>query len=278
MKAVSPRYRLWTVAVLAVLVIAPLGALMVGAEQGPIGGPEGGSLPTVFIGPDRTPVATYYDDEGQMRLSRLSLTGQVKSGVILSNLPETSPVRDDWLVDVVALDANGLLHVVWTQDGAIWHKVYDIDGNVKLNNHRLSAAEASAHSPSIAATGNADGAVAWVSWTETRDSIGTHVRLTSIDGLGIVLDSTYVDDWTQRLAPTVSDVASDLDGQPHVTFLAKDGAYWAVPNAEGGHDLHLVHGPDEGSMPSVIIHTEGKKFLKGRQNSLDCIIKVKNLR
>ncbi|MCJ2539902.1 MAG: hypothetical protein LN414_01380, partial [Candidatus Thermoplasmatota archaeon] len=160
--------RVWTVAVLAVLVIAPLGALMVGAEQGPIGGPEGGSLPTIFIGPDRAPVATYYDDEGQMRLSRLSFTGQVKSGVILSNLPETSPVRDDWLVDVVAMDANGLLHVVWTQDDAIWHKVYDIDGNVKINNHRLSAIEASAHSPSIAATPNENGVVVWVSWTETR--------------------------------------------------------------------------------------------------------------
>ena len=245
---------------LAVLVIAPLGALMVGAEQGPIGGPEGGSLPTIFIGPDRAPVATYYDDEGQMRLSRLSLTGQVKSGVILSNLPATSPVRGDWLVDVVAMDANGLLHVVWTQDGAVWHKVYDIDGNVKKNNHRLSAIEATAHSPSIAATGDTDGAVAWVTWTETRSSIGTHVRFASLDSIGMVLDSDYVDDWTQRLEPTVSDVSSDLDGRAHVTFLAEDGAYWAIPNAEGGHDLHLVHGPDEGSLPSTIIHSDGTPY------------------
>jgi len=255
--------------VLAVLVIAPLGALVTSAEQGPVHGPEGGSLPTLFIGPDAVPVAVYYDDDGQMRLSRLSLTGQVKSGVILSNLPDTSPVRDDWLVNVVAMDANGLLHVVWTQDGAIWHKVYDIDGNVRMSNHRLSAVEATAHSPSIAATGNTDGAVAWVSWTETRGSIGTHVRLASLDSTGMVIGSQWVDDWTARLEPTVSDVASDLSGQAHVTFLAEDGAYWAVPNTEGGHDLHLVHGPDEGSLPSTIFDSDGTPYTIWRGVTVD---------
>jgi predicted transcriptional regulator/uncharacterized membrane protein len=246
--------------VLAVLVIAPLGALVTSAEQGPVHGPEGGTLPTLFIGPDHVPVAVYYDDQGQMRLSRLSLTGQVKSGVVLSNLPATSPVRDDWLVDVVAMDANGLLHVVWTQGDGVWHKTYDIDGNVRMSNHRLSAIEATAHSPAIAATGSTDGAVAWVTWTETRDSIGTHVRLASLDGIGMVLESDYVDDWTQRLEPTVSDVASDLDGRAHITFLAADGAYWAVPDGQGGHDLHLVHEPDEGSLPSTIIHSDGTPY------------------
>ena len=63
-----------------------------------------------------------------------------------------------------------------------------------------------------------------------------------------------------KLSPTVSDVASDLDGRPHVTFLAEDGAYWATPNAEGGHDLHLVHGPDAGSLPSTIIHSDGTPY------------------
>jgi predicted transcriptional regulator/uncharacterized membrane protein len=254
------RRGLWTVAVLAVLVIAPLGALVSSAEGGPVHGPEGGTLPTIFIGPERVPVAVYYDDQGQRRLSQLSLTGQVKSGVVLSNLPATSPVRDDWLVDVVAMDGNGLLHVVWTQEGAVWHKAYDVDGNVKMNNHRISASDTTAHSPAIAATGDTQGAVAWVTWTETRDSIGTHVRLTSIDSIGMVLESNYVDDWTQRLEPTVSDVASDLDGRAHVTFLAEGGAYWAVPDGEGGHDLHLVHGPDEGSMASTIIHSDGTPY------------------
>jgi uncharacterized membrane protein/predicted transcriptional regulator len=252
--------RLWTVVILAVLIIAPLGTIVMGAGQDFISGPEGGSLPTIFIGPDSAPVATYYDDEGQMRLSRLSLTGQVKSGVILSNLPETSPVRDDWLVDVVAMDTTGLIHVVWTQDQAVWHKAYDIDGNVKMDNHRLSAVEATAHSPAIAATTYSDSVVAWVSWTETRSSIGTHVRLASLDSTGMVIASDYVDDWTQRMEPTVSDVASDLKGDAHVTFLADDGAYWAVPNAEGGLDLHLVHGPDEGSLPSTIIHSDGTPY------------------
>ncbi|UCC94077.1 MAG: winged helix-turn-helix transcriptional regulator, partial [Thermoplasmata archaeon] len=227
------------------------------AEEGPVHGPEGGTLPTIFIGPDRVPVAVYYDDQGQMRLSQLSLTGQVKSGVVLSNLPPTSPVRDDWLVDVVAMDANGLLHVVWTQGDGVWHKAYDIDGNVKMANHRLSATEATAHSPAIAATDSTDGTIAWVTWTETRDSIGTHVRLASLDSVGMVIDSTYVDDWTQRLEPTVSDVASGLDGEAYVTFMAADGAYWAVPDGDGGHDLHLVHGPDDGSMPSTILHSQG---------------------
>ena len=251
---------------LAVLIIAPLGALTTYADGGSINGPEGGTFPTIFIGPDRTPVATYYDDEGRMRLSRLSLTGQVKSGVILSNLPETSPVRDDWLVDVVAMDANGLLHVVWTQDQAVWHKAYDIDGNVKMNNHRLSAIEATAHSPSIAATGNEDGAVAWVTWIETRESIGTHVRLASLDSIGMVIEAKWVDDWTQRMEPTVSDVSSDLDGRPHVTFLAGDGGYWAVPDDDGGHDLHLVHGPDGGSLPTAIMHTDGTQYVIWRSD------------
>jgi predicted transcriptional regulator/uncharacterized membrane protein len=267
LKASAYQTRFWTVAVLAVLIIAPLGAISTSVDA-TINGPEGGHFPTLFIGPDRTPVATYYDDAGQMRLAKLSMTGQVKSGVVLSNLPATDPARGEWLVDIVAMDANGLLHVVWDQGGAVWHKVFDIDGNVLMSNHRLSAVEAIAHSPSITATGNSDGAVAWVTWTEDRDNIGTHVRLASVDSAGMVIGSQWVDDWTERLEPTVSDVTSDLEGRGHVTFLAEDGAYWAVPNDDGGHDLVLVHGPDGGTLTSVIMHPDGTPYAVWRTGSM----------
>jgi len=251
------------VAIVVFMLIAPLAALSGSADyiqQGAVNGSEGGIIPTIFIGPDRVPVAVYYDRESQMRLSQLSLTGQVKSGVVLSNIPFTDPVRDGWLVDVVAMDGNGLLHVVWTQDGAVWHKVYDIDGNVRLNNHRISAVEATAHSPAIASTGASDGTVAWVTWTETRENIGTHVRIASLDPTGMVIGSQWVDDWTQQLGPTVSDVSSDLEGNAYVTFVADDGAYWAVPDTEGGYDLRLVHGPNEGSLPSTVFHPDGTPY------------------
>jgi uncharacterized membrane protein/DNA-binding MarR family transcriptional regulator len=255
----------WATIVVVFLLIAPLATLASGADGGPSSG-EGrftyssgdDVLPTLFIGPDRVPVATWEDDQGRLRLSRLSPYEPAKTGLVLTNLPRTAPEPVYGFVDVVAMDANGVLHVVWDDgSGGVWHKGYDTFGNVIIGNQRLSALEATASAPAMVATPDKEGTVAWVTWIETREGIGTHVRLVSLDPSGHILDSALVDDWTRTMDPLVSDVGVDLDGNPHITFLADDGAHWAVRQDDGTYVLHKVHDDASGSLPTIIVVPEG---------------------
>jgi uncharacterized membrane protein/DNA-binding MarR family transcriptional regulator len=261
---------LWAVAVVAVLIIAPLAALSASGEDSynPTWwhsftfDDEGSSyLPTLFTAPDNTPIATWIDSDGYLRLSHLELFKYSKPGLVLSNLPKDKATPINGMVDRVAMDANGILHVVWEDgQGGIWHKGYDANGNVVINNQRLSATEASASAPAIAATVSTEGSVAWVTWIETREHIGTHVRIASIDPSGVITASDYVDDWTQPFSPVACDVALDMDGAPHVSILADDGSYWAVPNIERGYDLLSLHKGDDISLPLLLFSPFGESW------------------
>ncbi len=253
--------RLRAVVIVALFIIAPLAALSTSGadgEQPSLGwrvtyGPGDESNVTLFIGSDNVPLATWEDENGKLHLSRLNLTADTKIGVELSNLPRVAPEPIDGLVDVVAMDANGLLHVVWEDgNGGVWHKTYDDFGNVLSSNHRLSATDVTASAPAIAATVSEDGAAAWITWVEDKDRVGTHVRLVSVSGAGRILTSTLVDGILDDYTPSAVDVALDLDNEPHVTFIAEDGDYWAVPDGEDGFDIHKVHGPDEGTLPIIL--------------------------
>ena len=253
--------RLWAVVIVAFFIIAPMAALSTNGADGEqpeqgwrvTYGPGDESNVTLFIGPDNVPLATWEDESGKLHLSRLNLTADTKIGVELSNLPRVAPGPIDGLVDVVAMDANGLLHVVWEDGkGGVWHKTYDDFGNVLSSNHRLSATDVTASAPAIAATVSTDGAAAWITWVEDKDRVGTHVRLVSVSSSGSILTSTLVDGILDEYGPSTVDVALDLDSQPHVTFIAEEGDYWAVPDGNDDFDIHKVHGPDEGTMPIIL--------------------------
>ena len=261
MKVKSPLNGLWAVVIVVVLIIAPLAAMSTSGadgEQPKMGwrvtySPGDETNVTLFIGSDNVPLATWEDENGKLHLSQLNLTADTKIGVELSNLPRVAPEPIDGLVDVVAMDAKGLLHVVWEDgNGGVWHKTYDDYGNVLSNNHRLSATDVTASAPAIAATVSDDGAAAWITWVEDKDRVGTHIRLVSVSGAGSILTSTLVDGILDEYGPSAVDVALDLDSEPHVTFIAEDGDYWAVPDGEGGFDIHKVHGPDEGTLPIIL--------------------------
>jgi len=261
MKVKSPPIGLWAVVIVAVLIIAPLAALSTSGADGeqPIYGwrvtysPGDESNVTLFIGSDDVPLATWEDENGKLHLSRLNLTADTKIGVELSNLPRVSPAPIDGIVDVVAMDANGILHVIWEDGkGGVWHKTYDAYGNVLSNNHRLSATDVTASAPAIAATVSEDGAATWITWVEEKVRVGTHIRLVSISSSGSILTSTLVDGILADYAPTAVDVFMDLDSEPHVTFIAEDGDHWAVPDGDNGFDIYMVHGPDEGTMPIIL--------------------------
>ena len=253
--------RSWAIVIVALFIIAPLATLSTSGadgEQPTLGwrvtyGPGDESNVTLFIGPDNVPLATWEDENGDLHLSRLNLTADTKIGVELSNLPRVAPAPIDGLVDVVAMDGNGVLHVVWEDGkGSVWHKTYDDFGNVLSNNHRLSATDVTASAPAITATLSEDGAAAWITWVEDKDRVGTHIRLVSISGAGSILTSDLVDGILDDYGPSAVDVALDLDSEPHVTFIAEDGDYWAVPDGDDGFDIRRVHGPDEGTMPIII--------------------------
>ena len=253
--------RLRAVVIVALFIIAPMAALSTSGADGeqPITGwrvtysPGDESNVTLFIGSDDIPLATWEDENGKLHLSRLNLTADTKIGVELSNLPRVAPAPIDGLVDVVAIDANGVIHVIWEDGkGGVWHKTYDDFGNVLSNNHRLSATDVTASAPAIAATVSDDGAAAWITWVEEKVRVGTHIRLVSISGSGSILTSTLVDGILADYAPTAVNVLLDLEGEPHVTFIAEDGDHWAVPDGDGGYEIHKVHGPDEGTLPIIL--------------------------
>ena len=82
------------VLILAVLLVIPLVAMSSAAGEGePASGwrftysPGDEDEPTLFIGPDRIPLATWEGGDGVLHLSRLNLTADSKLGVTLSNLP-----------------------------------------------------------------------------------------------------------------------------------------------------------------------------------------------
>jgi predicted transcriptional regulator/uncharacterized membrane protein len=272
-----------TFVVFILLVAAPLAGLSGGATHPPQGSPftytdEDGGIPTVFIGPDRVPVATWEDGQGRLRLSRLSLIDPSKVGLVLSNLPRATPAPIYGMVDVVAMDANGVLHVVWEDgEGGVWHKGYDSWGNVLIDNHRLSAVGAVTSAPAIAATLSREDAVAWVSFLETKDSTGTHVRIVSLDPKGAILTSALVDGWTANLGPRACDVAVDPSGDPHVTFLTATGAHWAVPDGEGGFDILAVHDAEDGSLPLNLFSKDGAAWVTWWDQSVLASMLVRSL-
>jgi predicted transcriptional regulator/uncharacterized membrane protein len=253
----------WTAAVVLILLVAPLVAMLPAAAADDYDPTYSRSftydgkpsfLPTLFTGPDLVPLATWKDSQDRLRLSRLEIYKSPKTGLVLSNLPEDHATPVNGMVDRVALDANGILHVIWEDgDGGVWHKGYDAHGNVVINNQRLSATEATASAPSIAATVANEGAMAWIAWIETREHIGTHVRLVSLDPAGKIIDSAFVDDWTGDLGPSACDVAIGLDNRPHVSILAEDGAYWAVPQTDDSFELQWVHDGVNRTLPLLLM-------------------------
>ena len=209
------------------------------------------TLPYIFVAPGYVPVTVWKDPDGVFRLSQISFSGAQKDGSVLSDLPSDRSRAVDGLPDRVAMDASGDLHFVWDDGaGGVWHKAYDSGGNVLSVNHLLSGVDSVASSPAVAAAMEGGDAAVWVAWVETREGMGTHVRLVSVDPDGAVLTSRLVDGYGADLGPTACDVFVGLDGLPQVTFLGAQGAYWALPPETGGA-LVAVHA-GSGSLPVVM--------------------------
>ncbi len=210
------------------------------------------TLPYLFIGPDLVPVAAWTGPDGASVVAQVPLVGTSSGGTPLEGVPPpTVPAPVDGTPDRVAMDADGDIHTVW-QDatGAVWHRVFDIDGAALGPAHRMSAVDSVATAPAIVAAAPDGETAAWVAWVESRAGLGVHVRLVSIDFRGSILTSRLVDQYSSSMAPYACDVAVDSAGLPHVTFVGEGGGYWALPTEHGGGILHATG--TEASLPLVV--------------------------
>jgi len=209
------------------------------------------TAPTVLIGPDSTPVAVWTGPDGLLRLSQLPLAGESEDVVPLEGVPRDASPALDGEVDLIAMDAEGRLHVVWDDgSGGVWHRAFDVQGGPAGPAHLLSAVDSVASAPAVVAAAPGSDDAAWVAWVEARGALGVHVRLVAIDGHGSVVASRLVDGYAASFRPRGCDVTVDGDGLPHVTFLGADGSYWALPEGMGAAILRVCAA--DGSLPLVL--------------------------